>query len=85
MSNSTNLNRMSWAIQTLWDAEVRTLDLGIADTLTAVMNVLKQVKEEMVVERNKRLQRDEEIARAALERLRMFDRGQSWDRPPEGS
>ena len=51
---------MNWAINTLWDLENRTLDLGMGDSLLQVRNVLKQIKDEMVVEREKRLKRDEE-------------------------
>jgi argininosuccinate lyase len=81
MSNSTNLNKMSWIIDRLWDLEVRELDLGRADTLTAVLNELKQIKKEMIVEREARLKRMEEDAKGQIEK---WVREQGWVRRGEG-
>jgi hypothetical protein len=57
MSNSTNLNRMNWIISVLWDAEIQTRDLNLADTLIQVRHLLNSIKEDMVKERNERIAR----------------------------
>lgn len=55
MSNSHNLNRMSWAINRLWDLDVNTNDIGLSETLVSVMGVLRSIKEDMIKEREERI------------------------------
>lgn len=57
MSNSTNLNRMTWAINRLWEIDINTNDVGLSDAVCSVMNVLRTIKAEMVVEREERIQK----------------------------
>ena len=55
MSNSNNLNKMTIAISILSDLYLRELDLGKADDLSHVINNLKAVREELIVERTARV------------------------------
>ena len=80
MSNSTNLNKLNAVLQTLWNLEINELDLGKAHTLTLVMNDLRQIQKEMVVEREKRIEREQ---KEALGQIADWVRGQSWVRGGE--
>ena len=55
MSNSTNLNRMTWAINRLWELDINTTDVGLSDAIVSVMGVLRSIKEDMVKEREERI------------------------------
>ena len=55
MSNSNNLNKLTISISILSDLYIRELDTGKSDDLSQVITALKAVKEELVVERNARV------------------------------
>lgn len=59
MSNSTNINTLTSIINSLWEMEIKELDLGKADKLYTTLYELRAIKENMIAEREKRLQKNE--------------------------
>jgi hypothetical protein len=55
MSNSANLNKLSVVIHNLWNMELNEYDVEKAFAIRMMFQTLEQIKNEMVVERNKRL------------------------------
>ena len=57
MSNSQNINRINNTIGILSDLYNRELDLGKADDVLMAINNLKAVREDIIKERNVRIER----------------------------
>jgi hypothetical protein len=55
MSNSTNINKLSSLIHTLWELELQEYYLGKADVLQSVIQTLRTIRNEMVVERENKI------------------------------
>lgn len=56
MSNSQNINRIHNTISILSDLYNRELDLGKADDILGAINNLKAVREDIIKERNVRIE-----------------------------
>jgi hypothetical protein len=55
MANAYNINRLNIVIHTLWDLEINTFDLNKTMVLNSLLHNLREIKEELIKEREKRL------------------------------
>jgi hypothetical protein len=55
MSNSANINKLNSVLLSLWELELNEYYLGKADVLSSAIQTLQVIREEMIVEREKRI------------------------------
>jgi len=55
MSNSTNINKLSSLIHTLWELELQEYYLGKADLLQSAIQTLRTIRGEMIAERENKI------------------------------